>query len=216
MGKIVISDNVSLDGVIQDPAGDEGFRHGGWVGLIKDRPELGKLALDEALGAEALLLGRRSYEWMAARWPSRSGELADRLNGMPKYVVSSTLDDPDWSNSMVLKGDVVNEISKLKNELNGEIVLPASFQLVHTLMEHDLVDELRLKIFPVVLGAGKRLFGETSDKKPMRLVAAQTVEGGVAFLTYEVLREAQRASDGDNLHDKRAAALSSAVIRASA
>ena len=190
MGTIVISDNVSLDGVIQDPAGDEGFRHGGWVGLIKDRPELNKLALDEALGAEALLLGRRSYEWLAARWPSRSGELADKLNNMPKYVVSSTLEDPDWNNSTVLKGDVLNAVSTLKQEINGEIVVPASFQLVHTLMEHDLVDELRLKIFPVVLGAGKRLFGETSDKKSMRLVTTQTVEGDVAFLTYEVVRDA--------------------------
>jgi dihydrofolate reductase len=190
VGKIVVSDNVSLDGVIQDPAGDEGFRRGGWVGLIKDRPELGKLALDEALGAEALLLGRRSYEWFAARWPSRSGELADRLNSMPKYVVSSILEDPDWNNSTVLKGDVVNEVSKLKQELNGEIVVAASFRLVDTLMEHDLVDELRLKIFPVVVGAGERLFGETSDKKPMRLVDAQTVEGDVAFLTYERVRDA--------------------------
>ena len=124
MGKIVMSDNVSLDGVVQDPAGDEGFRLGGWVGPIKDRPELNKVTLDEALGAEALLLGRRSYEWLAARWPSRSGELADRLNGLPKYVVSSTLEDPDWNNSTVLKGDVVNEVSKLKQELNGEIVVP--------------------------------------------------------------------------------------------
>jgi dihydrofolate reductase len=196
MGKIVISDNVSLDGVIQDPAGDEGFRHGGWVGLIKDRPELNQLALDEALGAEALLVGRRSYEWLAARWPSRSGELADRLNSLPKYVVSSTLEHPDWNNSTVLKGDVVNEISKLKHELAGEIVVPASFQLVQTLIEHDLVDELRLKIFPVVLGVGARLFGETSDKKPMRLVATQTFEGDIAFLTYEVVREAERASNG--------------------
>jgi dihydrofolate reductase len=190
MGTIVISDNVSLDGVIQDPAGDEGFRHGGWVGLIKDRPELNKLALDETLGAAALLLGRRSYEWLAARWPSRSGELADKLNNMPKYVVSSTLEDPDWNNSTVLKGDVLHEVSKLKQEINGEIVVPASFQLVHTLMEHDLVDELRLKIFPVVLGAGARLFGDTSDKKSMRLIATQTVEGDVAFLTYEVVRDA--------------------------
>jgi dihydrofolate reductase len=188
MGKIVISDNVSLDGVIQDPAGDEGFKRGGWVGLIKDRPQLSQLALDEALGAEALLLGRRTYEWLAARWPSRSGALADRLNSLPKYVVSSTLERPDWNNSTVLKGDVVNEVSKLKLELNGEIVVPASFQLVHTLIEHDLVDELRLKIFPVVLGAGERLFGEASDKRPMRLVASQTVEGDVAFLTYEVER----------------------------
>jgi dihydrofolate reductase len=192
MGKIVVSENVTLDGVIQDPAGDEGFRHGGWVGLIKDRPELNKLTLDEALGTEALLLGRRSYEWLAARWPSRSGELADRLNSMPKYVVSSTLEEPEWTNSTVLKGDVLNEVSKLKHELNGDIVIAASFQLVHTLMEHDLVDELRLKIFPVVLGVGKRLFGETSDKKPMRLVRAQTVEGDVAFLTYQLQRAPHR------------------------
>jgi dihydrofolate reductase len=190
MGTIVISENVSLDGVIQDPAGDEGFRVGGWVGLIKDSPELSKLALDEALGAEALLLGRRSYEWFAARWPSRSGELADRLNSLPKYVVSSTLEDPAWNNSTILKGDVVDEVSKLKQELDGEIVVPGSFQLLRALMEHDLIDELRLKIFPVVLGAGKRLFGETSDKKPMRLVDTQTVEDGVAILTYEPVEHA--------------------------
>jgi dihydrofolate reductase len=216
MGKIVISDNVSLDGVIEDPAGDESFRHGGWVGLIKDRPELNKLALDEALGAEALLLGRRSYEWLAARWPSRGGELADRLNSLPKYVVSSTLEDPDWNNSTVLKGDVVNEVAKLKQELNGEIVVPASFQLVHTLIEHDLVDELRLKIFPVVLGAGARLFGETSAKKPLRLVATQRVGDGIAILTYEPIPDAERASDGARLQDKRAAALRQAGIRENA
>jgi dihydrofolate reductase len=190
MGKIVVSDNVTLDGVIQDPAGDEGFGRGGWVGLIKDRPELGKLALDEAVAAAALLLGRRSYEWLAARWPTRTGELADRLNSMRKFVVSSTLEDPEWNNSMVLEGDVVDEVSKLKQELNGDIVVAASFQIVRTLMEHDLVDELRLKIFPVVLGDGERLFGETSDKKPMRLVNAQTVEGHIAFLTYQRVRNA--------------------------
>jgi dihydrofolate reductase len=190
VGKIVVSDNVTLDGVIQDPAGDEGFRAGGWVGLIKDSPQLGRLALDEALGAAAWLLGRRSYEWLAARWPSRSGELADRLNSLPKYVVSATLCEPAWNNSTVLKGDVLHEVSKLKQELNGEIVVPASFQLVRTLMEHDLVDELRLKIFPVVLGAGERLFGETSDKKPMRLLDAQTVAGGIAYLTYQLVHGA--------------------------
>jgi dihydrofolate reductase len=190
MGKIVVSDNVSLDGVVQDPAGDEGFRVGGWVGLIKDRPELTKLALDEALGTEALLLGRRSYEWFAARWPSRSGELADRLNSLPKYVVSSTLENPEWNNSTVLNGNAVEVVSRLKHELKGEIVVPASFQLVRTLMEHDLVDELRLKVFPIVLGAGDRLFGETSDKKAMRLVDTQTVEGDVVFLTYELVRDA--------------------------
>jgi dihydrofolate reductase len=190
MGKIVISENVTLDGVVQDPAGDEGFKRGGWVGRIMDREELAKVTLDEALDTEALLLGRRSYEWLAARWPSRSGELADRLNSLPKYVVSSTLEDPSWNNSTVLKGDAVDEVSKLKQELNGEIVVPGSFQLERTLMEHDLVDELRLKIYPVVLGAGERLFGETKDKKPpMGLVDTQTLDDGIAFLTYELVRD---------------------------
>ena len=192
MGKIVVSENVTLDGVIQDPAGDEGFRHGGWVGLISNSPQLGQLALDEALGQEAFLLGRRSYEWLAARWPSRTGELADRLNSLPKYVVSSTLEHPSWNNSTVLNGDVVTEVSELKQELAGEIVVPGSFQLVHTLMEHDLVDEIRLKIFPVVLGAGQRLWGQTSDKKPMRLAGTRTVEGGIAYLTYQPIPAAER------------------------
>src|ERR671924_1725685 len=167
MGKIVISENVTLDGVVEDPAGVEGFGRGGWVGRVgeRGREEAAKVLLDEALRAEAQLFGRRTYEFLAARWPSRSGELADRLNDMPKYVVSSTLKDSDWNNSTVLKGDVVDEVSKLKQELGGEVVVVASFQLVRTLMEHDLVDELRLKIYPVVLGAGERLFGETSDKK---------------------------------------------------
>jgi dihydrofolate reductase len=190
MGKIVVSENVSLDGVAQDPTGEEGFRHGGWFGQIKDRPEVSKVALDEALGAEALLLGRRSYEFFATRWPSRSGELADRLNSLPKYVVSSTLEDPDWNNSTVLKGEAVSEVSKLKQELDGNIVVLASFQIVHTLMEHDLVDELRLKIYPVVLGDGKRLFGETSDIKALRLVDTETIDGDVAYLTYEPVRDA--------------------------
>jgi dihydrofolate reductase len=189
MGKLIISENVSLDGVTEDPAGDEGFKHGGWVGKIATLPEVAQLALDEALGAEALLLGRRSYEWFAGRWPSRSGELAERLNSMPKYVVSSTLADPQWNNTTVLTGDVVNEVSALKHELDGDIVALASFQLVQTLMEHDLIDELRLKIFPVVLGTGKRLFSMTGDKNPMRLLDTQTLGDGVAFLTYELVRE---------------------------
>ncbi len=188
MGKIVVSENVSLDGVVQDPAGDEGFSRGGWVGLIAAREDVAEVALDEAVGAEAFLLGRRSYEWFAARWPSRSGELADRLNSLPKYVVSSTLEDPGWNNSTVLKGDAVDEVSKLKQELRGEIVVAGSFQLLRTLIEHDLVDELRLKIFPVLLGAGERLFGETSDKKPMRLVDNRTLGEGIAYLTYELVR----------------------------
>jgi dihydrofolate reductase len=190
MGTIVISENVSLDGVITDPAGDEGFSRGGWVGRIADREDLAKVTLDEALSADALLLGRRSYEWLAARWPSRSGELADRLNSMPKYVVSSTLTDPEWNNSTVLQGDVVHEASKLKQELSGEIVVAGSFQLLRTLIEHDLVDELRLKIYPVVLGAGECLFGETSDKKPARLLDTQNLDDGVAYLTYELVRDA--------------------------
>jgi dihydrofolate reductase len=190
VGQIVISENVSLDGVVEDPAGDEGFERGGWVGLIKDRPELNQLALDEALGAGAFLLGRRSYEWFAARWPSRSGELADRLNSMPKYVVSSTLEHLDWNNSTLLRGDAADEVSRLKQKLDGEVVVPASFQLARTLIERDLVDELRLKIHPVVLGGGKRLFGETGDTKPLRLLNSKTVDGDVAYLTYEIAREA--------------------------
>ena len=190
MGKIVVSDNVSLDGVIEDPAGDEGFPRGGWVGLIKDRPELAKLALDEALGTEAMLMGRRTYDWFAARWPSRTGELAHRLNSLPKYVVSATLEHPDWNNATVLKGDVLHEVSNLKQKVSGEIVVPASIRIVRTLMEHDLVDELRLTVFPVALGAGERLFGETSDKRPLRLTDTKTIGHGLAYLTYERAREA--------------------------
>src|SRR5437868_374190 len=192
MGKIVISENVTLDGVIQDPAGVEGFSLGGWVGRIGDRgrDEAAKVALDEAIGAEVMLWGRRTYEFFAARWPSRSGPLADRLNSLPKYIVSSTLEAPAWNNTTVLKGDVIDEVSKLKQEIDGEIVVAASFQLWHTLMEHDLVDELRLMIYPVVLGAGERLFGETTDKKPMRLLNTRTVAGDLAYLTYEPVRNA--------------------------
>ena len=192
MGKIIISENVSLDGVVQDPTGEEGFRLGGWFGQIgdKDREAWAQVELDEALGSEALLLGRRSYEFFAARWSSRSGEWSDRLNSLPKYVVSSTLEAPDWNNSTVLKGDVVNEVAKLRQRVAGDIVVYASGQLVHTLMEHDLVDELRLMIYPFVLGAGERLFGETSDRKPMRLVDTRTVGDGLAFLTYQPVRDA--------------------------
>jgi dihydrofolate reductase len=192
MGKIIISENVSLDGVIQDPAGDEGFQRGGWVGRVGDRgrEEAAQVLLEEALGTEAMLLGRRSYEFLAARWPSRTGALADRLNSKPKYVVSSTLQDPIWNNTTVLKGNVVNEVSKLKQQLAGDIVVPASFQLVRTLIEHDLADELRLMIYPVVLGAGERLFGETSDKKPLRLISTRTVGNDLAYLTYQPVRDA--------------------------
>jgi dihydrofolate reductase len=192
MGKIVMSgpQNVSLDGVVQDPDGEEGFRLGGWFVEFggKDLEQWNKVALDEALRAEAWLLGRRSYEFFGVRWRPRSGELADRLNSIPKYVVSATLEDPEWNNTTVLNGDVVAEVSKLRQELDGEIVVPASYQLARTLLEHDLVDELRLVVFPVVLGAGERLFGETTDRKPMRLVNVRTIGDGLAFVTYEVVR----------------------------
>jgi dihydrofolate reductase len=189
MGRIVISENVTLDGVVQDPSGDEGFGRGGWVGRVTDREAAAKVLVDEALGAAAELYGRRTYEFLAARWPSRSGALADRLNAMPKYVVSSTLADPEWNNTAVLRGEVVEEVSKLKRKLDGEIVVPGSIQLVRTLFERDLVDELRLMVYPVVLGAGERLFGGTTDKMPVRLIDTRTVDD-LALLTYEAVREA--------------------------
>jgi len=187
MGKIVISTNVSLDGVVQDPDGEEGFRLGGWFAQFggKDLDEWGRISYAEALRTEALLLGRRSDEWFAARWASRPGEWADRLNSLPKYVVSSTLSGPKWTNATVLKGEVADEVSRLKREIDGDIVVYASYQLGRTLIEHDLVDELRLFVFPVVLGGGERLFGETSGNKPMRLIHARTVGDGLAFLTYQ-------------------------------
>jgi len=192
MGRIVVSENVSLDGVVQDPTGEEGFKHGGWFNDITaaDREGWAKLGLDEALSAQAFLLGRRSYEYLAARWPSRTGAWADRLNSLPKYVVSSTLVDPEWNNTTVLSGDVVDEVSKVKQDLVGEIVVAASRPLVHTLMEHDLVDEVRLIVYPVRLGAGERLFGETTDKTPLRLVETKTIGDGLALLTYERVRAA--------------------------
>lgn len=193
MAKIVMTgpQNVSLDGVVQDPDGQEGFELGGWFVEFggTDLEAWNKVALDEALGAEAWLLGRRSYEFFAARWRPRTGELADRLNVIPKYVVSTTLQHPDWSNSTVLKGDAVTEVSRLKQDLEGEIHVPASYQLARTLVENDLVDELRLVVFPVVLGKGERLFGEAGERKPMRLVNAQALGAGLAFLTYEFVRD---------------------------
>ena len=191
MGKIVISSNVSLDGVVEDPDGREGSRLGGWFGRFggQDREAWAEVELREARGAAALLLGRRSDEWFAERWSSREGEWADRLNGLPKYVVSSTLDTARWKNATVLAGDVVTEVAKLSEELDGEIVVYASGRLGRTLIEHDLVDEIRLIVFPVVLGAGERLFGETTGPKPLRLVRTGTVGDGLVSLTYEVVRD---------------------------
>jgi dihydrofolate reductase len=195
MGKIVVCANVTLDGVaqVQDPDGKAGFGHGDWFDQIMatmSRDEFAKVEFGEWLGAEAMLLGRRSDEWFAARWASRTGGFADRMNSMPKYVVSTTLQEPKWTNATILKGDVVHEVSKLKQRLDGDVVVWASGQLVRTLMEHDLVDELRLMVFPVVLGAGERLFGGTSDKVPLRLVANRTVGNGLTYVTYEVVRAA--------------------------
>ena len=191
MGKIVVSENVTLDGVVQDPTGEEGLRNGGWFLQVgeKDQAEWAKVAFEEARTADAYLLGRRTDEYFS-RWLSRSGEFADAVNALPKYVVSATLEEPKWSNATLVKGDVVSEVSKLRQQLDGDIVVLASTQLVRTLMEHDLVDELRLSIYPFVLGTGERLFGETSDSRPMRLVRAKTVGDSLMHLTYERVREA--------------------------
>jgi dihydrofolate reductase len=194
VGRIVVTEFVSLDGVMEAPGGGEDFRHGGWSFEISRGEEGDKFKLDETLSAKALLLGRVTYEGFAAAWPSREGEFADKFNTMPKYVVSSTLEAPEWNNSTVLKGDVAEEVAKLKEEQEGDIVVHGSARLVQTLLENDLVDEVRLMVFPVVLGAGKRLFGETSDKKPLRLVDSKTVGDGVAILTYEPAREGAKSS----------------------
>jgi dihydrofolate reductase len=190
MGNIVVTTNVSLDGIVQDPDGQEGFKHGGWFAEFggNDLEGWAKVETDEALHAEAMLLGRKSDEWFATRWLNRTGEWADRLNSMPKYVVSSTLEEAKWSNSTVLNDDVAKEVSRLKQEIGGDILIYASYQLVRTLIEHGLVDEFRLVIFPVVLGAGEHLFGGTSDKTPLRLVRSQTIGEGLMLLTYEVVR----------------------------
>jgi dihydrofolate reductase len=194
VGRIVVTEFVSLDGVMEDPGGSENFRHGGWSFEFPRGDEGDKFKLDETRSSKALLLGRVTYEGFAAAWPSREGEFADKFNTMPKYVVSSTLEQPEWNNSTVLKGNVVDEVTKLREEQDGDVVVHGSAQLVQTLLEHDLVDELRLMVFPVVLGSGKGLFGETSDMKPLRLVDSKTVGEGVAILIYESAhREAKTA-----------------------
>ncbi|MEA2440461.1 MAG: hypothetical protein QOH76_1885 [Thermoleophilaceae bacterium] len=185
MGRTVVTEFVSLDGVMEDPGGSEDFRHGGWSFEFSRGDEGDKFKLDEAMEAEALLLGRKTYEGFADAWPSRDGEFADKFNNMPKYVVSSTLEDPSWSNSKVLAGDLKDEVSKLREEVDGDVVVHGSAQLVQALLEDDLVDELRLMVFPVVLGGGKRLFGDASDKKPLKLADSKTVGDGVAILVYQ-------------------------------
>jgi dihydrofolate reductase len=190
MGRIVISENVTIDGVVQDPTGDDGFAQGGWFNEISDEARQGwaEVETDEALRAEALLLGRRTYDYLVARWPARTGVWADRLNSMPKYVVSSSLADPQWTNTTVLTGDVVNEVTKLKERSDGEIVVNGSGRLARTLIEQGLVDELRLMVYPFVLGSGERLFPETSDRTTMRLTHTRTVGDCLALVTYDVVR----------------------------
>jgi dihydrofolate reductase len=185
MGRIVVTEFISLDGVVEDPGGAEDFKHGGWSFEFDRGPEGNKFKLDETVAADALLLGRVTYEGFAAAWPSRDDEFADKFNNMRKYVVSSTLEAPEWNNSTVLKGDLVEEVQKLREAPGGDIVVHGSPQLVQALVANDLVDELRLMVFPVVLGTGKRLFGEMSDKKPLRLADSKVVGDGVAILVYK-------------------------------
>jgi dihydrofolate reductase len=183
MGKIVVTEFISLDGVIEAPGGGENYKHAGWTFEISRGAEGDDFKLQETRSSEALLLGRKTYEGFAAAWPSREGEFADLFNSMPKYVLSSTLDNPEWNNTTVLKG--IDDVPKLRDGIAGEIVVHGSAQLVQALIEHDLVDELRLMVFPVVLGRGKRLFGETTDKKALRLSDSKFVGDGIAILTYE-------------------------------
>jgi dihydrofolate reductase len=184
MARIVATEFLSLDGVMEAPGGGEDFRHAGWSFEIDRGDEGDQFKLEETMGSEALLLGRVTYEGFARSWPTREGEFADKFNSMPKYVVSSTLKDPEWTNTTVLEGNVAEEVTRLKDELDGDVVVHGSAQLVQSLLEHDLVDELRLMVFPVVLGTGKRLFGETTDKKPLQLVDSKVVGDGVIILTY--------------------------------
>ncbi|HZB05831.1 MAG TPA: dihydrofolate reductase family protein [Thermoleophilaceae bacterium] len=185
MGKIVVTEFISLDGVIEDPGGSEDFKHGGWSFEIRRGDEGDQFKLEETMSSAALLLGRKTYEGFADAWPSREGEFADKFNNMPKYVVSSTLRNPEWTNTTVLDGALADEVSKVRDDVDGDIVVHGSAQLVQGLLEGGLVDELRLMVFPVVLGAGKRLFGETSDKRPLKLTDSRTVGDGVTIQVYE-------------------------------
>jgi dihydrofolate reductase len=186
VGKIVVTEFVSLDGVMEAPGGGEDFEHAGWTFEIDRGEEGNKFKLDETMSSDALLLGRATYEGFAAAWPSREDDdgFAAKFNTMPKHVVSSTLTDPEWNNSSVLSGDLAAGVAELKDRYDGDIVVHGSAQLVQALVEQDLVDELRLMVFPVVLGQGKRLFDATSDKKPLQLVDSKIVGDGVAILVY--------------------------------
>jgi dihydrofolate reductase len=185
MSRLIVSQFATLDGVMEDPGGSEGSAFGGWAFKFQRGEDGDRFKLDETMNTEALLLGRRTYEGFAEAWPQREGEFADKFNNMPKYVVSSTLKDPGWTNTTVIDGDLAESVGKLRDELDGDIVVHGSAQLAQALIDQGLVDELRLMVFPVVLGAGKRLFGDTSDKHSLKLTSSRFVGDGVAILTYE-------------------------------
>jgi dihydrofolate reductase len=185
MGRIVVTEFVSLDGVMQDPGGAEDFKYGGWSFEFARGEDGDKFKYDEVLDSEAFLLGRVTYDGFADAWPGREGDFADRFNNMPKYVVGSKADASRWTNTTVLDGDPVEAVRRVRDERSGNIYVHGSRQLAQTLFEHDLVDQLNLMVFPVVLGTGKRIFGETSDKKKLRLVDSKVVGDGVAILIYE-------------------------------
>jgi dihydrofolate reductase len=184
VGRIVVSEFMSLDGIMEDPGGAEGFKYGGWAFETPRGDDGDKFKVDETFATEALLLGRVTYDGFADAWPGREGEFADKFNSLPKYVVGAGADPGRWSNVTVLEGDPVEPARRLRDELQGDIVIHGSAQLAQTLLEHDLVDELRLMVYPVVLGEGKRMFGEMSGKKPLRLVDSKVVGDGVQILTY--------------------------------
>jgi dihydrofolate reductase len=192
MGRIIVTEFVSLDGVMQDPGGDSKWKHAGWSFKVSRGDEGDKFKLDETFDTEALLLGRVTYEAFARAWPSVPGPFGDKFNNMPKYVVSSTLEKADWNNSTILKGDVVKEVAKLKQRLSGNIAVHGSARLAQTLLEHDLVDELRLMVYPVILGSGKRLFGDTTDAKALKLAESRTVGDGVVILIFQKADEEAR------------------------
>jgi dihydrofolate reductase len=189
MGRIIVTEFVSLDGVMEDPGGAEDFRYGGWSFQISRGDEGDEFKLTETVETDALLLGRATYEGFAEAWPQRSGEFADKFNNMPKYVVSSTLKDPTWTNTTVLDGEPVEALTRLKETFDGDLVVHGSARLVQTLVEHDLVDELRLMTWPVLLGSGKRLFADTSEKTtPLELAESKVVGDGVIILVYRPRR----------------------------
>jgi dihydrofolate reductase len=190
MRKLVVSEFISLDGVIEDPGGGEDYERGGWAFMTERGPEGDRFKLDELLAADALLLGRVTYEGFAAAWPRMTGEdgFAERMNGIAKYVVSSTLERAEWNNSSVLSGDLAAEVAELKRQPGSDILVAGSARLVSALIEHDLIDEYRLMVYPLLLGDGKRLFADGSQAAPLRLREATTADSGVMMLVYEPAR----------------------------